>query len=91
VRLTLNETALNENNGVCGTPAIDFNNSGTIESNIAFDLNASDTTQASSCGGTLTILADNNDWTQVFFGGIADADALLRPIEIIDCTNPAPH
>jgi hypothetical protein len=91
VRLTLNENALDENQGVCGTPPIDFNSSGTIQSNVAFDLNSSDTTQATTCGGTLTILADNNDWTQVFFGGIADSDGALRPIEIVDCANPAPH
>ncbi len=91
VRLTLNENALDENQGVCGAPAIDFNNSGTIQSNVVFDLNASDTNQASACGGTLTILADNNDWAQLFFGGIADADApSSRLIEIVDCENPAP-
>jgi hypothetical protein len=91
VRLTLNENALDETQGVCGAPPIDFNNSGTIQSNIAFDLNASDSNQAAGCGGTLTILADNDDWAQVFFGGIADADApSSRLIEIVDCDNPAP-
>jgi hypothetical protein len=91
VRLALNENALDENQGVCGAPPIDFNSSGTIQSNVVFDLNGSDGNQAAGCGGTLTILADNNDWAQVFFGGIADADApSSRFIEIVDCENPAP-
>lgn len=91
VRLTLNENNLNENLGVCGAPAIDFNNSGTIQSSVAFDLNSSDTSQTTNCGGTLTMLTDYNDWAQLFYGGIADGDGLnVRPIEVVDCENPAP-
>ena len=91
VRLTLNENALDENQGVCGSPPIDFNGNGMLQSNIAFDLNSSDSNQVSTCGGTLTTLRDNNDWTQLFFGGIADADGLSpRFVEVIDCENPAP-
>ncbi len=73
-RLTLNETALNENLGVCGSPAVDFNGNSVIESNVVFDLNSSDTTQGSTCGGTLTTLADYDDWGHVSFGGLSDAD-----------------
>ncbi len=63
-RLALNENALNENLGVCGSPAIDFNGNSIIESNVVFDLNSSDTTQSSTCGGTLTTLTDYDDWGQ---------------------------
>jgi hypothetical protein len=89
-RLTLNENALNENLGVCGNPAVDFNGNSTIESNVVFDLNSSDTGQASTCGGTLTTLTDYNDWGNISFGGLSDPDGFnLRTIEIVDCDNPA--
>lgn len=90
VRIALNENALNENLGVCGAPPIDFNGNSVIESNISFDLNSSDTNEASNCGGNFTILSDYNDWANVVFTGLADGNASLRPVEIIDCDNPPP-
>ncbi|HEX8679722.1 MAG TPA: hypothetical protein VF683_07170 [Chthoniobacterales bacterium] len=91
LRLTLNETALDENAGICGTTPVDFNNNGVIESNISVDLNSSDLDQANSCGGTLTILTDYNDWAQIFFGGVGDSDgARVELVEVIECDNPAP-
>ena len=91
-RLALNENALNENLGVCGSPAIDFNGNSIIESNVVFDLNSSDTTQNSTCGGTLTTLTDYDDWGHVSFAGLNDGDGSNRqPLEIVDCDNPPPH
>lgn len=87
-RITLNENSLNENAGVCGSAPLDFNSNGTIESNIAFDVNASDTTEATNCGGTLTTLTDWDDWGHIVFTGLSDSDRLNAPIEIIDCDNP---
>ena len=91
-RISLNENALNENLGVCGSPPVDFNGNSVIEANVVFDLNSSDTGQASSCGGTLTTLTDYNDWGNVSFAGLSDGDgAHLFPVEIIDCDNPPPR
>jgi hypothetical protein len=93
-RITLNETALDENQGTCGNPpgpAVDWNGNAVIESTVSANVNASDTNQASTCGGTLTTLSDYNDWANLVFTGTSDFDgASLTPTEVIDCDNPAP-
>lgn len=93
-RITLNENALNENQGTCGTPpgpAIDWNGNSVLESSVSADVNASDASQAANCGGTLTTLSDYNDWANIVFTGVSDFDgASLTPPEVIDCDNPAP-
>ncbi len=66
-RPDLDENALVEANGICGTP-VDWNGNGTIDpGSIVFDLNPSE-------GTGLTVLKDNNDWAQVSFAGLNDAD-----------------
>lgn len=93
-RITLNEGALNENLGTCGNPpgpAYDWNGNAAIESNVSFDVNASDTSQTANCGGTFTTLSDYDDWGHIVFTGVSDFDgASLVPPEVIDCDNPAP-
>lgn len=89
----LNEISLNESLGKCVSPitAVDWNGNGVIESGVLFDTNASDSSQSFSCGGILTTLTDYDDWANMIFYGITDADgAQLRPVEIISCENPPP-
>ena len=81
-RIDLNENNLNENNGTCGIGfPVDWNGVNGIESSIAFDINSSGN---DTCGGTLTTLRDFDDWSNLNFGGIGDADgAPVAPLEII--------
>ena len=95
-RLNLNENSLLEMAGVCGfpNPSVDWNNNGTIESGIVFDINSAETGQASSCSGTLTTLSDFNDYAALNLRAVTviglNADESLRnpnePEEIIFCT-----
>ena len=63
----LDENALIEANGICGT-AIDWNGNGTIDVGpIVFNINPDD-------GPDLTVLRDNNDWAPVSFSGLNDSD-----------------
>lgn len=90
-RASLTESALNEAAGVCGIAAgvpVDWNNSGTIENPVSADINASDTGQATACGGTLTTLADHDDHANLNLAHIRTTGDLM--IETIDCDNPAP-
>lgn len=90
-RIALNENVLNETQGVCGTPAFDWNNNGSIQTGVVFDINSADGGQASGCGGTLTTLSDFNDWGNIFYGGISDADLMQRSSEVIECTAKPPQ
>ena len=94
-RITLNELNLTENAGVCGATPIDWNFNATIEAGISFDLNRTSTMPNAStpvdnnaCAAPLTSLTDSNDWSNISFAGINDADgeSLFRPT--IDCNNP---
>ena len=81
-RINLNENNLNESNGTCG-PGFpwDWNGIAGIESSIVFDVNVSG---AATCGDTLTILHDYDDWGNLNFSGLGDADgAPVFPLEII--------
>jgi hypothetical protein len=97
-RISLNENALNENLGTCGSTAIDWNFINGLETSISYDLNRTATNPTAStgvdngsCGGTLTTLNDYNDWSNIVFTGLADADgALLFPRRIVDCDNRPP-
>ena len=76
-RIDLNELSLNENNGVCGNPAIDWNNDNVFSTSVVFDINSDYDFQSSGCGGTFTTLKDHNDWGNINFLGINDADGHL--------------
>jgi len=83
-RIILNENNLNENNGTCG-PGFpwDWNGNSSLESSITHDVNLYGS-EAAECGGTLTTLQDYNDWANLNFGGLGDADgAPAVPLEII--------
>ena len=84
-RIDLDENDLDENNGTCG-PGFpwDWNGNVTIENPVVFDINSADAFQEGACGGTLTTLSDFDDWGNLYFDGLTDADrALLIPQEII--------
>jgi len=99
-RISLNENALNENQGTCGATAINWNFINGLESSVSYDLNRMNSNPTVStgvdnnaCGGTLTTLTDYNDWANIVFTGLTDGDgALLFPRRIVDCDNrpPAP-
>ena len=94
-RITLNENSLLEMQGVCGfpNPSVDWNNNGTVESGIVFDINSADTGQASACGGTLTTMSDFNDYAALNLRAVSviglNGGALLRspnePEELAVC------
>lgn len=83
-RITLDENNLDENNGTCGPDfPWDWNGNASIESSIAFNVNDYDS-EVGACGGTFSTLSDYNDWGNILFGGVGDADgARLAPLEII--------
>ena len=83
----MNENSLDENLGTCGLGfPWDWNGNTIIEGSVVFDVNSSGN---STCGGVLTVLSDHDDWANLLFQGIADADATLAT-EIISCQNAPP-
>lgn len=93
-RLTLDENNLDENDGICGAPPWDWNGNTVIEAGVSADINSADDLQAFVCGGTLSTLADNDDWSylrlDVLPAPMGGAGALRVASPIIDCDNPAP-
>jgi hypothetical protein len=87
-RITLDERALDESEGICGPGnPWDWNGNRLIETLVQEDVNASD----SACFGTFTVLADHDDWGNLRFTGIDDFDgASVQSVEIIDCHNLPP-
>jgi hypothetical protein len=100
-RIALNEASLNENAGVCGSTAIDWNSSGTITTGLAYELNRDifngGTIQNGSCSANTMTLNDNNDWATLSFTGLSDGDGSLLGLwlyyakEIITETNTPPR
>lgn len=90
-RIDLDENALDETKGTCGTTAWDWNQNGSIESSVAYDVNPSDTLQGVTCGGTNTVLEDWNDWANLSFAGLMDVDFAPGAQTIVDCDNPPPE
>jgi hypothetical protein len=79
-RLSLDEHSLDESEGTCGAPAWDWNNSGTITSPVTADINVN----GSGIGdGSLQVLRDYNDWANLVFTGIADADGAPAAVELV--------
>ncbi|MBI5764661.1 MAG: hypothetical protein HZA51_14190 [Planctomycetes bacterium] len=87
-RIALDETALNENRGVCGAagPAIDWDGVGGITNPVMRNINCYCTTTA-ACGTAMAACPaadggdsvcdtynDYNDWGNISFAGLAEAD-----------------
>ncbi len=87
-RLPLDEAALDEHAGVCGSPAIDWNNDGVLEAALARDLNP---THAEACGASLQVLHDFDDWANVGFVGIRDGGLLKSLQQEVACIGVAPR
>lgn len=65
-RITIDEHAILESDGVCGASPLDVNGNGSIDAApLAFDWNAD---------FTKGVLTDHDDWSALDFGGIGDAD-----------------
>ena len=87
-RIELNETSLNENNGVCNSVAIDWNDNGIIENFITYNVNVN-----YDGDSEISILNDYNDWANIVFTGVGDSDgmAVNAEPEIIECNNSPSH
>ncbi len=81
-RISLNENSLNESEGVCGTPAIDWNGNGVIENGIQSDLNFDSN---NTCGGQFTILTDFNDWANLVLASLPGAPGGGGPVGGTSC------
>ena len=66
-RINLNEFRLNENKGVCGSKAIDWNSNGLISNPVKFDVNSDAYAQGTRCGGHLSTLKDHDDWNNLIY------------------------
>lgn len=89
LRIPLDENNLNESAGVCGSTAIDWNGSGTIETGVARNINCN-TGAHQPCGtstncedSTCNVLLDNDDWADINFNGVIGGD--LAAPEVIEC------
>ena len=87
-RITLNENSLNEFNGVCG-PGSPVNwNGGDLSTSVAF---ITRNYGSNNCGGQAgcTVLdasvGDFNDWGNLVYTGLTDADGALAEKEVISC------
>jgi len=83
--ISLDETNLDENQGICGhTSNWDWNNNSVIETGVSLDINQD--------GLSSSVLSDYNDWANINFSGLlSSADgASFNPPNIVSCHNPVP-
>lgn len=78
-RAAIDEARVDELQGVCGQPAIDWNGNGNVESGIALDLNPG---YGETCGGdALSVIEDFDDWSNITMLGTLDAQGKLKGIQ----------
>jgi len=78
-RLAIDEASVDEVQGVCGQPSIDWNRNGAVESGLALDLNPG---QEASCGGAaLSRIEDFDDWGNITMLGLLDPSERLKGIK----------
>ncbi|MCK7592888.1 hypothetical protein [Pseudomarimonas salicorniae] len=77
-RLMLDELALNELEGVCGTLPVDWNRDDRFDLGLIMDLNPG---EEDRCGGALVRLHDFDDWSNLTFIGLADRTGTLKSIQ----------
>jgi hypothetical protein len=77
-RLALDENAVDEFQGVCGAPSIDWNKNGTLEAGIALNLRPG---FDADCGSQLRRLEDFDDWGNITLLGLRDAAGTLKSIK----------
>jgi len=83
-RIDLDENDLDENAGVCGSIAIDWNCDSNVDTSVIWDVNC----RSNFCGCSATpsaeILRDNDDWSQINLPrSMSDTD--FAAIEVIGC------
>ena len=84
--ITLNENSLDESAGICGNVPWDWNENTMIDAGtVSADINSDDNT---SCGGTLSVLQDYNDWANINYNGIFSADR--NTVHPISCQSIPP-
>ncbi len=84
--ISLDETMLNENLGICGTTAWDWNGNSLLEASVVFDINS----QVTCSGQSLSVLNDHNDWANLSFLGLFDSDGALPVEQEIITEDPVP-
>jgi hypothetical protein len=83
-RIVLDEAALDEHEGMCGSPAVDWNKNQLIESGVSMDLTRD---------GALTVLQDHDDWSAVDLNWHRQSPLEKRDVlmdETVTCDNPPP-
>lgn len=81
-RIVLNENALRETAGICGSPGIDWNNNGAISSDlIQADINSDN---------QYSVLNDHNDWAAVKLAWQPAGGVARSAQQQIYCDNPPP-
>jgi len=85
-RISLNESNLNEFVGICGSPSLDWNGDGFLQSSVAWDLNPE---YVNSCPGPFSALDDHNDWgaVQLNVAAMAAMGASI-PSQTVTCPPP---
>lgn len=88
-RATIDERDLDEFEGVCGSPSIDWNRDGKLDIAVAHDLNPA---HASSCvAGSLGTLSDFDDWANITLLGLRDDSGALKSLqETVACGAQTP-
>ena len=87
-RIVLDENALDEAAGTCGTTAWDWNGNSLIENPVVQEINGacSGAGPNADCGASLSVLRDHDDWHAIVFTGLADADFTGRlSKEVVVC------
>jgi len=80
----LDESQLDESLGICNAQAIDWNGNSIIDgSGVSADINGD--SLINNCSSDTNQLSDNDDWAQIFFDGISDANRNIA--STISCTN----
>jgi hypothetical protein len=89
-RHQLDENALSEINGMCGGPAIDWNRNGAIDPlYITADINPGN---ANTCGTDIGRITDFDDWGNLTFMGIREADDRVKRWQrFATCPGAAPE
>ena len=89
-RITLNDFALDENAGVCGAPAIDWNGNFVIENPVAWNINCTagvsgpcNFTTSGCYDPTCDTLRDYSDWANIVYANLVGGDK--AGVEIITC------
>lgn len=86
-RVSIDEAAIDESQGVCGNPPIDWNYNGSLETGLALDLNPGN---ENTCGSALNVMHDFDDWSNITFFGLRDAQGLLKSIKELAICGGAP-